>query len=104
MGTSLLLATFLVLLAAVALRITIYAGKYIYQQAPSILAWAAIVLAMWIGGVFETSKELDERIHNASKNARSIESTEDQSRRSGSAKQRNDVEIYPQNASRSKGK
>ena len=100
MGTGLVLAFFLLLLIPIAIRMTIYITKYIYQQAPAILAWMVLILAMWLGGVFETSKELDERIQNA----RSIESAEDQSRRSGSAKQRNDVEVYPQNASRGKGK
>lgn len=96
-----LIASFLLLLVAmVALRIGVYSGKWLYNQAPSILAWIFLVIAMWIGGVFETSNELDERIQNA----RNIESAEDKSRRGRSAEQRNDVEVYPQNASRSEGK
>jgi hypothetical protein len=97
---SIVLAAFLVLLVAVVIRVSAYSAKYIYQQAPSMLVWIALILAMWLGGVFETSKELDERIQNA----RNTESIEDKSRRSGSAKQRNDVEVYPKNASRGKDK
>lgn len=95
-----IVAFLLLLVALVALRIGVYGGKWLYKQAPSILAWIILVMAMWMGGVFETSNELDERIQNA----RNIESIEDKSRRGRSAEQRNDVEVYPQNASGGEGK